>query len=471
MYHWGVEVMKTLSAIMSTTVLTLLLISCLSPIATTSSLESISRLELTSLSDGSAIVTVSEDIGVLNGSYADVNQNNNTFLELGTGSDGIDWYAGRAWFKFNLSEITLPFYRATMFVHVNFEYTLPDEPMGVYYCANDTWTGASLTWNNQPTFSTEASDIIDSPASPNMFVANSWYNYEITEDVRATLAGDRVLTEVLKQTVETGTQDAMDVLDRLSFNPQSAAYIELSFASPSVVNLTTSGFIDSPLIDYIQDSTPTLGWEFSDQDVGDFQTDFTIEVWDSEDYNSTLLWELISETSETTVDYAGPSLVNNTSYYWRVKICDRHSLWSNWAEQSFTFTPLTTGPSYEGPVVSPAIIYVGAEVTVSINVTYFLGVSSVGIDFEDGFDPALGYPMVASGDTYTFSWTPTEAGILNYTISMRSAIDTTTTVKGGIEVLSPGLGDITTLLLIGGAFAAAVVVVIVVLRRKGKSAS
>jgi hypothetical protein len=767
-------------------------------------------------SEGSVVnITVAEDASVLNGSYADTNFNADPTLYLGTGYDGL-WYAGRSWFKFNLSEVEVPFYKAVMYVFVDSEWNVADEPTGSYYCTNDSWTDSSLTWNNQPVFSVAPSDIIDSPASPNMFISGNWYGWEITADVRLALNTDKILTEVLKQTAEVGTMNALDYLARVSDNPLHGAYIELSFTNPTTHDLTTDGHAIPPLINYIQDSTPTLGWMVSDPDIGDFQRGYNVEVWDSEYFNGTQLWNSTSEDlvtiynssltdgnyhpfgmdtevrlqmkypssmlprsgivdklyfrtipesgtlvledfeiwmlmvqdssalssafsvnyegrlptkvlsmdlyevsysdhtlvidventfmlnnylnliiefrlmnntaditkigrvniapgsvagatgtgayttdtaiyaqdrsydlkigfqteevyastmtaandfpfgvdlgtpglfqikynqsfidrdgfidkiyfraiqldsttvfenltvsvvetpvlgplshldfnsnyggrtptvvidastyevrnlgnclvldfentfyysntndlliemqwdslssgyaqvpnptttavcyrawdvfwlgperlgnapagynlmvdfieSETSVDYAGPSLVNNTSYYWRVQTCDSYGFWSEWAEQSFTYTPLTNGPTYDGPVITPAVVYVGTEVTVSINATYFLGVSEVTIEFG-----GTSHPMTANGDTYSYSWTPNEVGTLNYTITMLSVIDTSTSVSGSIQVLGAGTGDLTTYIIIIGAVVALVVVVVVVMRMRGKPAA
>jgi len=124
---------------------------------------------------------------------------------------------------------------------------------------------------------------------------------------------------------------------------------------------------------------------------------------------------------------------------------------------------LTSGPSYDGPFITPAVVYVGTEVTVSINVTYFLGVSEVTIEFGGS-----SHAMTADGDTYSFSWTPNEAGTLDFTINMLSVIDTSTSVDGSIDVLGTGIGDITMYVIIIGA-AVALVVVVVVIRMRGKT--
>ncbi|RDE14552.1 MAG: hypothetical protein C4K48_05755 [Candidatus Thorarchaeota archaeon] len=410
-------------------------------------------------------ISVLEDTSVLNGSYADYNFVSEPYMYLGTGWDGFEWFIGRSWFKFNLSEVNTPFFRATMYVYNDLEWaeSYADEPIGVYYCGNDSWNESTLTWNLQPAISSGPSDVISSPASPDMFIENNWYGWEVTDDVRMALAGDEILTEVLRQTVEIGTENALDLVAESSHQPQYAAYIEVSFTNPTVVNLTTSGRSGPPLINYIQDSTPAFGWEITDPDLGDYQSGYNVEVWDNEYYNETLLWIATSEEgSGTSIDYAGPPLVNNTTYYWRVKSCDSYGLWSDWAAQSFTYRPLTSVPSYEEPIVRPEIVYVGDEVTAFINVTYFLGVNAVDIQFGGS-----NHSMTASGDTYSYSWTPTEAGTLNYTIYMVSAIDTFTSVEGSIEVLAVGFGgDTATFLIIIGAAALVGVVVAAILRKR-----
>jgi len=410
-------------------------------------------------------IGVLEDTSVLNGSYADYNLVSEPYLYLGTGFGGSEWFIGRSWFKFNLSEVNTPLFGATMYVYIDSEFGAgADEPIGVYHCEDDSWNESTLTWNLQPVIASEPSDVIDSPPSPDMFMASTWYGWEVTNDVRAALAGDKILTEVLKQTVEVGTQDAQDFVLESSHAPQYAAYIEVSFTNPTVDNLTTSGRSGPPLINYIQDSTPAFGWEVTDRDLGDYQSASSVEVWDNQYYNETLLWNTTGdEGSETSVDYAGPPLVNNTTYYWRVKSCDSYGLWSDWAMQSFTYRPLASVPSYEGPIVFPEAVYVGDEVTVFINVTYFLGVSAVDIEFGGS-----SHSMTASGDTYSYGWTPAEAGTLNYTIYMVSAIDTFTSVEGSIEVLAVAFGgDTATFLIIIGAAALGGVVVAAILRKRG----
>jgi len=805
--------MRRFSIFVLVLILGLPLISNTPTVTTTVSMNNSIGYEADVFSEGSAMnITVTEDAGILNGSYASTNFNSDLTTYLGTGYDG-NWYVGRSWFKFNLSEVDVPFYKATMYAYVNSEWSTIDEPTGSYYCTDDSWTASSITWNNQPSFSAIPTDVIDSPASPNMFISGNWYGWEITDDVRLALSTDKILTEVLKQTVEVGTQNALDYLARVSAYPQYGAYIELSFTNPTAHDLTTDGYSTSPLIDYIQDSTPALGWMVSDPDIGDYQSGYNVEVWDSPSYDGVQLWNSSSENrvtiynssltdgnyhpfgmdtevrlqmkypsselprsgivdklyfrtipasgtlrledfeiwmlmvqdpsvlgstfsvnydgrqptkvfsmdlyevsysdhtlvidvenifmlnnylnliiefrlmnntaditkigrvnaapgsvaaatgagsyttdtavyavdrsydlkigfqteevfastmtgannypfgvdtgtpglfqikynqsvidragiidkiyfratdidataiyenltvsvvetpvigplshtdfnsnyggrtptvvidastyevrnlgycfvldfentfyysntydlliemqwdslttprlsvpnlmsaavcyrawdvywygphytgnatagynlmidfidSETSVDYSGPTLVNNTIYYWRVQTCDSYGFWSDWAEQSFTYTPLTSGPSYDGPFITPAVVYVGTEVTVSINVTYFLGVSEVTIEFGGS-----SHAMAADGDTYSFSWTPNEAGTLDFTINMLSVIDTSTSVDGSVDVLGTGIGDITLYVIIIGA-AVALVVVVVVIRMRGKT--
>ena len=61
-------------------------------------------------------VKVSDDIGVVNGSYQDTNLDIYDQLYIGTAYD-TEWLLGRSWFKFNLSEVNFLYYKAVMCVY------------------------------------------------------------------------------------------------------------------------------------------------------------------------------------------------------------------------------------------------------------------------------------------------------------------------------------------------------------------
>jgi len=219
---------------------------------------------------GTLKIPVAEDVGVGNGSYADVNFGaGGELMFVGTGLDGGLWTTGRSWFKFDLTHLPqeLSIQKATMNIHIYGEWVDTDEPVGVYHCSNDIWDSMVLTWNNQPAFSSTPSDVIDSPASPDMFQPTNWYTWEVTSDVRSTMnQGNMILSEVLKQTVEVGTQNAFWYPTRLSYNAFDAAYLEIEYTTPTTSGLTVDGIASGPLLDYINNPCPDLGWTFSDPD-------------------------------------------------------------------------------------------------------------------------------------------------------------------------------------------------------------
>ncbi|MGY5859976.1 MAG: DNRLRE domain-containing protein [Candidatus Thorarchaeota archaeon] len=157
-------------------------------------------------------------------------------------------------------------------------------------------------------------------------------------------------------------------------------------------------------------------------------------------------------------------LVNATEYFMRVRISDSTGVWSNWATKAFTYEPLNSTPEWDGPINSPDPAIVDAAVTVSIDVTYFLGVGAVW--FEMG---GSNYSMAqTSGDTYEYSWTPTAAANVTYTIYMESEIGTWSSVSGIVQVVEGGGFPIdpTLLLIIAGVGVVLLIVIVIVMKRK-----
>jgi hypothetical protein len=237
-------------------------------------------------------IPVTHDVSVVNGSYADSNMNADPQLHVGTGYDGT-WVTGRSWFRFDLTHLgqEMTVQAASLNVYLTDEWVDENEPVGAYYCANDSWDTTTITWNNQPDFSGVYSDVIDSPASPDMFVPLNWYSWEVTEDVRATLSTDKVLTEVLKQTEELGTINAFLYPERITTSRFYGAYLEINYTTPTTEGLTVEGISSGPLLDYIQNPCPELGWSVDDPDYQDFVKDYEVEVWNDSLYNDTLLWQ------------------------------------------------------------------------------------------------------------------------------------------------------------------------------------
>ncbi len=244
-------------------------------------------------STGTLKVPVAEDTSVVNGSNADTNFDGMGALVTGVVDMG-EALAARTWLKFNLANLPLELSisRATVSIFLFSEYTLDDKPFGIYHCSDDTWDVGSITWNNQPTFSTAPSDVIDSPANPDMFVAQSWYTWDVTSDVRGTLnPRDMILTEVLKQVDETGTEQTFKALNDIETYIFNASYLEIEYTTPTTSGLSVDGITSGPLLEYINDPCPDLGWTFSDPDYNDFQKDYDVELWNNTYYNETMLWQ------------------------------------------------------------------------------------------------------------------------------------------------------------------------------------
>ena len=256
--------------------------------------------EAAMVTTGTLRLKVVEDVAVANGSLANDNLDGYTQLYLGTGFSGGFWTAARSWLKFDLSHlpVELSVNRATINVHVEEEFhDIPtDEPIGIYYCNDDSWTLTGITWNNQPSFAETPSDVIDSPASPNMILPMHWYSLDVTNNVRDSLQSeDMILTEVVKQTIEVGTQDAFKFLSRSMTYTWNATYLEIEYTTPTTTDLSVDGITSGPLLEYINSPCPELGWTFSDPDYNDFQKDYDVELWNNTYYNDTMLWQAAHE--------------------------------------------------------------------------------------------------------------------------------------------------------------------------------
>ena len=196
---------------------------------------------------------------------------------------GYDGSNHRTWMKYDLGHVPkeIGFTRAYLNVFLNDEFGAADLPIGPCYSATDTWSEATITWNLQPTFDSSPLDVIDSPASPGMFVLGNWYSWDVTAAFNDALNNDKMLSLVLKQVDEGATNTTgkffldEDYTAATSFN---ASYISVEYTTPDAVDLSVDGFTDPPLTDYIQDGTPNLGWGMSDSGTGEFQRDYEVEV-------------------------------------------------------------------------------------------------------------------------------------------------------------------------------------------------
>ena len=248
---------------------------------------------------GTLKIPVSEDVSVVNGTNPDTNYGADSILYLGTAFT-TEWFCARSWFKFDFTHLSreLSVQKATLKVNIEGDFASTDgadEPIGIYYCDDDSWEQMTITWNNQPTFSATPTFVINSPASPDMFIPGNWYSWEVTSDVRMSLTGDKILTEILKFTVEVGTQNSFLMLRKSSHAPLNSTYLEIEYTTPTTDDLTVEGISSGILLDYIRNPCPNLGWTFSDPDLNDFQKDYDVEVWNNTYYNDTMLWQAAHE--------------------------------------------------------------------------------------------------------------------------------------------------------------------------------
>ena len=169
--------------------------------------------------------------------------------------------------------------------------------------------------------------------------------------------------------------------------------------------------------------------------------------------------------SEGSVEYDGTTLVDATRYFWRVRTCDSTGIWSDWTNHEFKYEVLTSVPDFDTPVVDPDPAVVDLPVTVALNVTYFLGVNQVLMEFDGS-----NHTMTMDADTYSHTWTPDTAGNVTYTIYMESAVGTWSSTSGLVEVIEPSIipGDIPLWLIAAAGGVVIVIVLILILRGRGK---
>jgi hypothetical protein len=100
----------------------------------------------------------------------------------------------------------------------------------------------------------------------------------------------------------------------------------------------------------LRDFSPTFAWTFSDDDPGDLQSAFRVEVFGS---GATSVWDsgrVISDRG--SVEYAGPPLNPGTAYQWRVTVWDRYNLTATstelaWMTLAQVSPELLTNPGFE----------------------------------------------------------------------------------------------------------------------------
>jgi hypothetical protein len=254
--------------------------------------------------------------------------------------------------------------------------------------------------------------------------------------------GEQTLTQVLNEATYTvrnlGDVLVIDVENTFYYNNEMELLIELRWDSK------VSGSASC------RESMDAGGYRAYDVSWGG-----THEGNDTATYH--MFADFIQPVNE--IEYAGMPLVNMTTYFWRVRTCDSIGIWTSWSEQSYTYQPLSATPEWEGLEVSPSPVSIGKEVQVSINVTFFLGINEVTIEYDGS-----NHTMSNSGVTYSYSWFPELEGIVDFTIYMESSIGTWSVAESSFLV-SRGL-DIILLFIIGGSLTVVLVGSIFLRKRK-----
>jgi hypothetical protein len=116
--------------------------------------------------------------------------------------------------------------------------------------------------------------------------------------------------------------------------------------APSAVNLAVSSQPACYSCSVCKNTKPqpTLSWIFSDPDYNDYQSAYQIQIDNNSNFSSLEL--NTGKVSSGASSYDIPSGVLNcgATYYWRVKVWDKHGIESSWSNSSFNTSPACNNP-------------------------------------------------------------------------------------------------------------------------------
>ncbi|MBI4138043.1 MAG: tandem-95 repeat protein, partial [Candidatus Wildermuthbacteria bacterium] len=195
---------------------------------------------------------------------------------------------------------------------------------------------------------------IDLSASDAGWIPRNGKNTKVTAG-----AGDPVFAvQDLCQYPSIGSYTAKVSAERSISFAEDTADISISANSrPFAINLSH----DNASTDYCFAGAPpvTLSWEFVDEDAGDSQSKYEVQIATDSDFDP-IIPGLSGEASSANVQYSPAGLAFNTTYYWRVKVWDDSEDFSDpeWvAGPSFTTRP----HKYPVPAFSWTPSFPGAE--------------------------------------------------------------------------------------------------------------
>lgn len=95
------------------------------------------------------------------------------------------------------------------------------------------------------------------------------------------------------------------------------------------------------------DATPRFSWRVQNNDRNRSQSAYQVRVAsDADTVNETAIWdsERVESTQSTTIEYAGPPLNPDETYYWKVRIWDDYGQSSEWSDAAMFSTARPVDP-------------------------------------------------------------------------------------------------------------------------------
>jgi 2',3'-cyclic-nucleotide 2'-phosphodiesterase (5'-nucleotidase family) len=196
------------------------------PIQTTSPLELTAEASAAGIEPTIYTISPSDDSYVAKG-QPDTTHGTSTTTFVSSAATG-GFQDERGWFKFNLSSIppgsTISSATLNLYCWGAAGVSLPAELRS----ADDTWTTAGLTWNNQPPIG----DALDN-VTLNSGAVNVWYSWNATSSVQTEFSGDKVVSLLIKPVTE-GSTDPISPTYRFDSsrwsNPAQRPYLEVRTA-------------------------------------------------------------------------------------------------------------------------------------------------------------------------------------------------------------------------------------------------
>lgn len=148
-------------------------------------------------------------------------------------------YVCRSYLKFGLSGIPAGA-RITSAKLYLYSFMVGPLPPGItvsaHYLGDDTWSEGTITWNNAPT------TFNATPTDANNVDYGHIHSWDITSDVQTALAGDSVLSEVLKSTDEA-SHGWVAFCSKGDIEPSFRPYLYVSYVIPVVPTVSQWGLI------------------------------------------------------------------------------------------------------------------------------------------------------------------------------------------------------------------------------------